>query len=167
MKTLLILFGLLFGQYKGFAQCDSLPISINIKVDKEYIETFNKSDGYIQEIISSHNYVVKSDSVKERLFDISLTIKNTSDKPIKIWLMTCSWEDNFIVNNNYIYIQGHVCDSNFPSLVEFQPGESKKYTNTLHKSIKFDYPCGNCVYGSQVDNKIGTNNYRRHLPALS
>ncbi len=156
MKTLLILVTLLGGLSKCFAQCDSLPITITIKVDKEYTVTYSKNGSYIKDVIRRHNYVVKSDSIKEKYFDLSLTIKNTSDKTIKIWLMTCSWEDNFIVNNNYIYIRGHECDSNFPTLVEFKPGESKRYTNTLTKSIKFDYPCQNCIYGPQVETtKLG------------
>ena len=156
MKTVLILVTLLGGLSKCFAQFDSLPITITIKVDKEYIVTYSKNGSYIKDVIRRHNYVVKSDSIKQKYFDISLTIKNTSDKTIKICLMTCSWEDNFIVNNNYIYIRGHECDSNFPTLVEFKPGESKTYTNTLTKSIKFDYPCQNCIYGPQVETtKLG------------
>ena len=156
MITLFTLVTLLGGLSKCFAQCDSLPIAITIKVDKEYIVTYSKNGSYIKDVIRRNNYVVKTDSIKEKYFDISLTIKNTSDKTIKIWLMTCSWEDNFIVNNNYIYIRGHECDSNFPALVEFKPGESKTYTNTLTKSIKFDYPCENCIYGQQVETtKLG------------
>lgn len=156
MKTVLILVTLLGGLSKCFAQFDSLPITITTKVDKEYIVTYSKNGTYIKDVIRRHNYVVKSESIKEKHFDISLTIKNTSDKTIKIWLMTCSWEDNFIVNNNYIYIRGHECDSNFPTLVEFKPGESKIYTNTLTKFIKFDYPCQNCICGPQVETtKLG------------
>jgi hypothetical protein len=156
MKILLTLVALLGGLSNCFAQCDSIPISITIKVDKEYYETYSKNGGYIKDVIRRNNYVVKSDSIKEKFFDISLSIRNSSDKTIKIWLMTCSWENNFIVNNNYIYIRGHECDSNFPILVEFKPGESKMYTNTLTKSIKFDYPCEYCVYGPQVETtKLG------------
>jgi len=156
MKTLLTLITLLGGLSKCFAQYDSLPIAITIKVDKEYIVTYSKNGSYIKDVIRRHKYVVKSDSIKEKYFDISLTIKNTSDKTINIWLMTCSWENNFIVNNDYIYIRGHECDSNFPTLVEFKSGESKTYTNTLTKSIKFDYPCVNCIYGPQVETtKLG------------
>lgn len=156
MKTFFISVILLFGLDKCFAQSDSLPISINIKVDKEYVRTYSKNADWWAKIIQQNNYVVSSDSIKEKYFNISLEIKNTSNRIIKIWLMTCSWEDDFIVNNNYIFIQGHECDKNFPKLIEFKPGESKVYTNTLIKSIKFDYPCQNCIYGSQVETtKLG------------
>ncbi len=157
MRTLLVLvifFGGLYG--KGFAQCDSLPVAINIKVDKEYFITYSKKGHYIKDVIRENNYVVKSDSIRQKVFDISLTIKNNSNKIVMIWLMTCSWEDNFIVNNNYISFRGHNCDHNFQKLVEFKPSESKTYTSTLTKSIKFDYPCEYCIYGSQVETtKLG------------
>ncbi len=156
MKTLLTLGILLSGLCKCFAQCDSLPIAITIQVNKEYIKTYSKKVSYVQKLIRQNGYVVKSDSIKEKYFDISLTIKNISDKTIQIWLMTCSWEDNFMVNNNYIYIRGHECNKNFPTLVEFKPRESKVYSNTLTKSMKFDYPCENCIYGPQVETtKLG------------
>ena len=64
--------------------------------------------------------------------------------------MKCSWEDNFIINNNYIFIQGHPCDSNYPIRIKLNPGESKIYHGTLLKSIKFDYP-GNNIFGRQVE----------------
>ncbi|MEI9912856.1 MAG: hypothetical protein WDO71_26365 [Bacteroidota bacterium] len=53
--------------------------------------------------------------------------------------MTCSWLDNFLVNNNYIDLEGQECDSNFPELVEIKPGETKTFITTASKSLKFDY----------------------------
>jgi hypothetical protein len=99
--------------------------------------------------------VVKSDSIKQKYFDFSLEIKNTSNDTIQIWLMTCSWENNFIVNNNYMTILGNECDSNFPTVIEFKPGESKVYTNTLIKSLKFDYPCDGCAWPQVEETKLG------------
>lgn len=145
MKILNLLVFLLFGIIKCFAQSESLPILVTIKIDSEYVRTYSKKGNAIKELIRINNYVVKSDSIKQKFFDISLTIKNTSDTTIAISLMSCSWDDNFIVNNNYIYIEGQGCDNNFPTLVEFKPGESKVFTTTLAKSIKFDFPCKGCA----------------------
>jgi hypothetical protein len=73
-----------------------------------------------------------------------------------IWLMSCSWEDNFLVNNNYIFIAGHDCTKNIPTIIEIKPRETKLYNTTLIKSIKFEYPCRNCIYGHQVEStKLG------------
>jgi hypothetical protein len=70
--------------------------------------------------------------------------------------MTCSWQDNFIVNNNYIFIEGEECDHNFPSLKTLKPGESKMYQCTLIKSLQFDYPCEGCdPYREPAATKLG------------
>jgi hypothetical protein len=156
MKTLLTLVVLHFGLCECYAQSDSLYISVTIKVDSEYVKTYSKKGKFVKELIRKNNYVVKSDSIKEHFFDISLSIKNTSDTTIAISLMTCSWSDNFIVNNNYIHFIGQNCDSNFPDLVEFKPGESRKFTTTLAKSMEFDYPCDGCTGLPQVETtKLG------------
>jgi len=137
----------------SFSECFSqeasnLPLTLKIKVEREYILTKNKS--YYQNAIWEQGLVINSDSVKQKYYDISISIKNTSNRQIGIWLMKCSWELNFIVNNNYIFIQGHECNSNYPSQIKLNPGESKFYQGTLLKSIKFDYP-GNNFFGRQVE----------------
>jgi hypothetical protein len=130
-------------------QESSLPISVQISLDKEY-ELVRSRDFYAQ-TIRDNDYVVNSDSVTQKYYDISLEVRNNSNKAVSVWLMRCSYEDNFIINNNYIFGEGHACDSNYPVLIKFNPGEMIAYKMTLKKSIKFDYPCKNCVYGKQVD----------------
>jgi hypothetical protein len=77
-------------------------------------------------------------------------------KPVYIYLMSCSWEENFLINNNYINFKGHDCDKNIPTIVEIKPSETKTYNTTLVKSIKFDYSPQYCVYGKQVETtKLG------------
>ncbi|MCR6639683.1 MAG: hypothetical protein NVV82_12055 [Sporocytophaga sp.] len=149
---LIFIIGLFLFQSK--AKDDRSPIAIDIKVEREYEVTKSK-DNYIFNFLDN-NYLVEADSFKQKYFDISLTFKNTSDRQVEIWLMKCSFEDNLLVNNNYIFIKGHECDSNFPFPVKFKPGESKTYKLTLVKSIRFDYPCQYCVFGPQVEEtKIG------------
>lgn len=145
MKRLILSLILILQLSACLAQCDSIPISFKIKVDKEYVRTFSKHSVMFADAIRRKVYVVKSDSIKQKEFDITLTLTNTSDTIISISLMTCSWEDNFIINNDYISFWGQECDSNFPTLVEFKPGETKVYTTKLIKSIKFDYPCDGCT----------------------
>lgn len=140
------------------SQCVSpdpvVPISVDIKVDKEY--ELIKSRDFFESTSQEDGYEINSDSVKQKYFDLTLEIHNNSDRSIGIWLMTCSYEENFIVNNNYIFIKGHPCDNNYPELLKFEPGEHKVYEMTVMKSIRFDYPCRNCVYGPQVETtKLG------------
>lgn len=153
MKAKLIFILVLFF-FQCKAQVSTLPLVIDLKVDKEYELTKSKSeynsDG------RDYGYRIKTGSVKQKYFDVTVKFTNTSDRKIGIWLMRCSFENNLLVNNNYIFIQGNICDKNFPSPVEFQPGESKDYKLTLAKSIKFDYPCEDCIHGRQVEEtKIG------------
>jgi hypothetical protein len=124
-------------------------IKVEIKIVKEY-ELKSPQRNYIYEI-RRNGYQVLTDSVKQKRYDIEVAIKNTSDKSIYIWLMTCSWYSNFQFNNNYMSIEEPGCDHNKPSLVEIKPGGFKIYETTLSRSIKFDYPCKGCVYGPQVE----------------
>jgi hypothetical protein len=140
--------------FQCIGQNSVLPLIIDIKIEKEYELT--ESRRWHESIIQDNGYVVNSDSVKQKYFDIALEIKNKSDRAIALWLMTCSYNRNFIINNNYIFIRGHECDSNVPAIVRLKSGESKRYPLTLKKSIKFDYPCEYCVYGRQVETtKVG------------
>ncbi len=131
---------------------DSLQVQIGVQ--KEYLVTHDKK--YYTFIYRDENLHITKDTVSEKRFDVDVTIKNISSKSMFIWLMSTSWEDNFLINNNYIYFAGRDIDHNFPTLVEIKPQESKLYRSTLVKSIKFDYPCQNCIYGKQVETtKLG------------
>lgn len=140
--------------YQSFSQGSPLPINLNIKIERTYAIK-DKKERYAQ-TIHENGYVVNSDSVGQTYYDINLDIKNTSSKPISIWLMSCSYWNNFLINNNYMTIETNGCDKNFPKLTKFTPGEIKKYKFTLAKSIEFDYPCEHCIYGAQVETtKLG------------
>ena len=149
MKTIFIITACLFLGIHSYCQSDTtLPIRIELKLLKSDTLTFSKS-GWA-EAIKRGTYEVATDSIKLKTFDIEISIKNTSQDSIAIWLMTCSWNDGFEVNNDYIHIQGWGCDANFPTPYKFKGGETKTFKATLEKSIKFDYPCRGCVYGYQV-----------------
>ena len=136
------------------AQNASDSLKVEIRVKKEYFISHSKK--FAEALYRYENLDITKDSVIEKRFDLELTIKNTSKMSMFIWLMSCSWEDNFLVNNNYIVIAGHACDKNIPTIVEIKPGEKKIYNTVLVKSIKFDYPCKSCIYGRQVEEtKVG------------
>lgn len=153
MRRLAIAF-LTLSIYECLSQDLPLPISIIVKVEREYELKEKKAD--YAGIIRENDYVVNSDSVRQTFFDLNLIIKNASTASIGIWLMKCSYHNNFIINNNYMSVKGHGCDGNYPILVKFKPGEAKEYKFTLARSIKFDYPCEHCIYGTQVETtKLG------------
>jgi hypothetical protein len=134
------------------------PIEVHIKVDKEYFVKHAQS--YYDRFYPEINFESSDDSLKEKRFDVSVSIRNRSSKPIYIWLMTCSWSFYFIFNNDYISFTGNNCDNNYPKLFEFKPGERREYHTTLIKSIKFDYPPKDAVWGPQVEEtKLGLTTF--------
>jgi hypothetical protein len=136
------------------AQNASDSLIVEIKVKNEHFVTHSKK--IAERMYRYENLDITKDTVTEKRFDIELTIKNVTKSSKFIWLMSCFWENNFFVNNNYIFIEGHACDKNIPTIVEIKSNESKIYNTTLVKSIKFDYPCKNCIYDLQVEEtKLG------------
>lgn len=136
------------------SQYSSDSLELNIKVLKEYQVAHNKK--YYEFGYRSESLNITKDTVHEKRFDIEVAIRNTSSRSMFIWLMSTFWEQNFRINNNYIYFAGRDIDHNFPNIVEVKPGESKLYYATLVMSIKFDFPCANCIYGRQVETtKLG------------
>ena len=69
---------------------------------------------------------------KQSQFDIAVSLNNTRPKSIFVWLMTCSWSDNFEFSNDNFRIAGIPCDHNYPELVEIEPNGSKVYALTLN-----------------------------------
>jgi hypothetical protein len=133
-------------------QADSLQVNISLK--KTY--SINHSKKYYDFSYRNESLHITKDTVPEKHFDIEVEVKNTSSKSIFIWVMSTFWEQNFHINNNYIWFKGRDIDHNFPILIEIKPGNSKIYQATLVKSIKFDFPCLNCIYGKQVETtKLG------------
>jgi hypothetical protein len=140
----------MLGHEASIAQCDTiLPIAVSVKVDSQYIVKLAK-DAFSHRS-DEYSYHITTDSVEQMQYAINVGIKNNATRPIFIWLMSCSWEDNFEINNDYISFNGQNCYKNIPHLVRFEPGESKAYRVGLSKSIKFEYPCENCIFGPQVE----------------
>jgi hypothetical protein len=126
------------------------PIKIEIKIEKEYYAPYK--GGFFDPYYLACEK--KSDSIKQKRYDIELTIKNTSSTSIFICLMNCSWEDNFIINNNYVSFTGINCDKNFLVLTEIKSGQNKVYQTTLARSIRFETDC--CKDCINNDNEVKT-----------
>jgi hypothetical protein len=89
------------------------------------------------------NYEPDNDSIFKKKFDIKVNLINNSDSVISIWLMICSWDMDFIINNTYIYIDGKDCNANFPALVKINSKDSVSFDVTLSRSIEYDNPAKN------------------------
>jgi hypothetical protein len=119
----------------GYSQADSTcPLTMFIKLEKVHKIRISSKN------LDKEKYAIKGDSIIRTKYDIQINLTNTSKKTVFISLMTCSWSDNFLVNNNYMRLEGQDCDHNFPGSVEFKAGETKKYIATLWKSLEVEYP---------------------------
>jgi hypothetical protein len=77
--------------------------------------------------------VFMKDTTIVKAYDISITIRNNTDHLISFWMMKCSWEDNFLINNDYFYFIGRGCDGNYPYVVNLKPNERKILNSTIIK----------------------------------
>lgn len=134
----------------GFSQTETLPINITLKLEKKYEKKISRTEPWVDRLIEQENLIVKTDYILIHYYDIAIEIKNTSNQDIHLWMMTCSWFDNFEINNDYIYYDFPGCDANFSILNSIKANETVTFKATLFKDIKFDYPCQYCVYGPQV-----------------
>ena len=63
-------------------------------------------------------------SVTNKIFyNVKLSIKNNTDSIIYYWIMTCSWQENWISPNKALSLKKTICLKNFPTLDNFNPKE--------------------------------------------
>ncbi len=92
---------------------------------------------------ANHCFVVNVDIIGEttissnmhkdhRFYKANIDLINNCDTIIHFWIMTCSWEDNFIFNNDsFLYFYNAGCDGNFPKLVQIEPNNKISYTGII------------------------------------
>lgn len=94
-------------------------------------------------IKSYDSTMIFQDSTKHKIFDVFISIINKSDSPISFWVMSSSWFDNFIINNDYVeFISGPI-NHNFPIIESIEPTDSIvgrisliKYEHTMYQTVK-------------------------------
>ena len=63
---------------------------------------------------------------------ISIDLINHTDSTLYFWSMSCSWEENWVFNNNVIKLYGHDCDNNSPCIKMLKPGKSFNFKGIVH-----------------------------------
>lgn len=132
----------------GGTKKESNDLSVHFSLAKDYYDPYH----------GKVSFEPLTDTLIEKQFDIKLSIRNNSDHPISIWLMSCSWQDNVIINNPYIFFAGISCDSNYPRPHSIKPHDSLYFTGTLSRELMFDNSCKNCIGTDHVNvatTKIG------------
>jgi hypothetical protein len=91
-------------------------------------------------LIRSYDSLFKDqDSVERKTYDISLSIINRSPRPVSFWMMTCSREDNIIINNDYMFFRYPTCTRNFPKLHTLNINDSLVWRVTIYKYFPTEY----------------------------
>ncbi|HCC92825.1 MULTISPECIES: hypothetical protein [unclassified Empedobacter] len=142
MKNVLILLVIAFitiGALKIF-KTEKSPITINLQLEKKSSTKLNKhSYGWILDQIKDDDLIISSDSVIVNDYEVKIDIQNTEKKEIYLWMMNCSWDQNFEINNNYIQFYNQGCDKNSPQLFKIAPNSKITLKGTLRKDLKFQY----------------------------
>jgi hypothetical protein len=99
------------------------------------------------------NYETANDTIREKFFHIRTALINNSDKQYLLWMMKCTWWDNFLINNYYINFADSLgCTGNFPTTIILKPHDSLIFNARLSRDIQVDNPCKFCVgfFGNEV-----------------
>lgn len=122
------------------------PLSVQIDLLKEYIvrdSIYNYCEDTVLEYIDNKRY------------DIQIALENNSDTTVSVMMMTCSWNENIIINTPYIeHLRGD-CNSNYPHLVDMKPHDRYVLTANLEKN-KHIRECQSCPeYNQSIYLKMG------------
>jgi len=108
------------------------------------------------------------DSISRRTYDISIAIFNLSNTTVAFWMMTCSWHDNFLINNDYICFCSWGCDKNFPTLIKLKPNYSLVLKASVCKWPNDPRPNNSTTrFGLNYIDSIKCKNYNEYNETMS
>ncbi|UXE66929.1 MAG: hypothetical protein KA713_21275 [Chryseotalea sp. WA131a] len=140
----------------AFTQIEYTPLKIEIKTLNQYTLKFHKS--YYHNLFEQYPKV-KVDSIEQQFFKVGIALSNDSHDTLMVWMMSCSWTDDFVTNNKYIKFDVWPCDKNHPTAFVIPPNGKKEFEGLLVKSVKFDLACSDCTYKSVLlETKVGIIN---------
>ena len=113
---------------------------ISCKIDKKSIDPNIIVNA---RLIRSYDSIPFRENIKYKTFDIRLSLINKSDKPISFWIMSTSWFDNFIINNDFNQYLFKPISHNFPIIKHLKSNDSIVYKfaiiereHTMYQSVK-------------------------------
>jgi len=140
---ILLLLSSCFKQQKRTLNEHQSELNVCIELLKEY---------FVDDSISFYN---PPRYIKNKIFDIQITLENNSDTAIAFIKMKCSWEESFIINTPYIEYVAKECNGNFPHEVIVNAHDKFVLYTSLEKS-KYIYECETCTgYSKTVMTKLG------------
>lgn len=92
---------------------------------------------------------------QNKKYEVQIDIKNNTDSVINIVLMTCSWDDNVIINTPYISYSRGDCNGNYPRMINIKPHDKQTLTTNIQKN-KYIQECETCpMYSKLIDLRMG------------
>ncbi|MFT3994127.1 MAG: hypothetical protein QM660_07455 [Dysgonomonas sp.] len=70
-------------------------------------------------------------------YEVEIALQNNTDSIINLALMTCSWDENIIINTDFVKYSGWECDSNYPDIREIKPHDRYILKTILKKNEYF------------------------------
>ena len=71
-------------------------------------------------------------------YSVCMQLINNTICADSFWLMSCSWEDNFILNSDSLRFYNRGCDNNYPLLKIIKGGEKLVFDGILQVFIEFN-----------------------------
>ena len=102
---------------------------------------------------SDHDFSVKIDKIwktnddtlkdwiwKANFYKLNVSLLNNTDSTIHYWMNTCSWDDNFVTNNQNIKIIGPIeCTRNFPKIFDLDKNNRINFSGLIAVKDSFDF----------------------------
>jgi hypothetical protein len=102
-----------------------------------FISQCNYNPKFKESFITIHVKVIdKLDASKYRIpsdlyYSVNIDFKNNTDSIIQFWMMTCSWQNNWIFQSDSIFLYGEKCTTNYPLLHNINPREIKIFKSII------------------------------------
>ena len=82
------------------------------------------------------NIVKKLDSDKFKrqkgtFYSANINLINNTDSVIHFWIMSCSWQDNWIFNYDNIRLYNDGCDKNIPKFMSMERGKTLNFNGIV------------------------------------
>jgi len=62
---------------------------------------------------------------------VKIDLKNYSNVPKSMWIMSCSWQESFITDVDNIRFLSRECTANYPTQIQLKPDESISFSTII------------------------------------
>ena len=96
-----------------------------------------QKDLQIKVEVSEKKKLHLSSTFELECYPVKISLINNTDSTIRYWIMTCSWEYNFVLTSDSVNLFGLGCDGNFPTSRVILPRDTIVYKNEYLKVFRW------------------------------